>query len=162
MIKMFCTANQHALPPIVSLPACPLRSVFIADLTLFRDVKGNITPPGQHFDDLLCLRGASYRAQVLASFVDDVVEVDVADYCDDDDGEIKMPVIHAHSTNHYLPVTNQHDHVVNTAINPLFADDSESDEDERTGIYSIYVQEPLEVRFVVTSTSTFCCSCAPN
>jgi hypothetical protein len=47
----------------------------------------------------------------------------------------------------------------------MFADDSESDDDERTGIYSIFVQEPPEVRYdddddganvQVRSLSRFC------
>lgn len=152
IIKEFCTANEHALPPIVQLPVCRLRSVFIADGTLFRNDKGEITPPDHHFDDLLCLRGASFRAQVLASFVDEIEDEDMGGD-NDDDGEKDASVDHTRTTDLTSSVGTLYEQF---AENNLLVADSESDDDERTGIYSVYVQEPPEVRFEDNIDEHFC------
>jgi hypothetical protein len=42
LIKDHCAAHINQLPPMARLPACTLRSVFVANATIFRDVNGDV------------------------------------------------------------------------------------------------------------------------
>lgn len=96
IIKDYCTTTtNNQLPPIVRLPQCPLRAVFVADGTIFYDAHGNVRGEHNYFDELVCLRGARVREEVMRTIhnTHTITGDDVADYDDDEYAEVNsMPV----------------------------------------------------------------------